>query len=166
MKVHGAVFGSRCLESFAKYDQDTCSWRTFQRCLDGGLDEFTATWPRAAMIANMTAYRRVPLAPLTGGTGSGLWPTMTGADSHGHGYTLDRGDKGKRRLTLVGHARMWPTPTAGDWRQAGKPGQRRGQLNDPAMGVCPTGGQLNPTWVAWLMGYPIGWTDCGVSGTR
>ena len=22
-----------------------------------------------------------------------------------------------------------------------------------------TGGQLNPTWVEWLMGYPIGWTE-------
>jgi hypothetical protein len=22
-----------------------------------------------------------------------------------------------------------------------------------------TSGQLNPTWVEWLMGYPIGWTD-------
>ena len=21
------------------------------------------------------------------------------------------------------------------------------------------GGSLNPTWVEWLMGYPIGWTD-------
>jgi hypothetical protein len=22
-----------------------------------------------------------------------------------------------------------------------------------------TGGQLNPTWVEWLMGWPLGWTD-------
>jgi len=22
-----------------------------------------------------------------------------------------------------------------------------------------TGGQLNPPWVEWLMGFPIGWTD-------
>jgi len=22
-----------------------------------------------------------------------------------------------------------------------------------------TGGQLNPQWVEWLMGYPEGWTD-------
>jgi hypothetical protein len=21
------------------------------------------------------------------------------------------------------------------------------------------GGQLNPTWVEWLMGFPLGWTD-------
>jgi len=27
------------------------------------------------------------------------------------------------------------------------------------------GGQLNPTWVEWLMGFPLGWTDCGASAT-
>ena len=28
------------------------------------------------------------------------------------------------------------------------------------------GGLLNPDWVEMLMGFPIGWTDCGLSGTR
>ena len=27
------------------------------------------------------------------------------------------------------------------------------------------GGQLNPTWVEWLMGFPPGWTDLNPSGT-
>ena len=29
-----------------------------------------------------------------------------------------------------------------------------------------TSGQLNPTWVEWLMGYPSGWTDLKVSETQ
>jgi hypothetical protein len=29
------------------------------------------------------------------------------------------------------------------------------QLND----VVAPGGSLNPTWVEWLMGWPLGWTD-------
>jgi hypothetical protein len=28
------------------------------------------------------------------------------------------------------------------------------------------GGSLNPTWVEWLMGFPVGWTDLGPSATR
>ena len=27
------------------------------------------------------------------------------------------------------------------------------------------GGSLNPNWVEWLMGYPIGWTDLEGLGT-
>jgi hypothetical protein len=26
-------------------------------------------------------------------------------------------------------------------------------------------GRLNPAWVEWLMGFPIGWTDLGPSET-
>ena len=25
--------------------------------------------------------------------------------------------------------------------------------------------QLNPEWVEWLMGWPLGWTDCNASAT-
>jgi hypothetical protein len=57
-----------------------------------------------------------------------------------------------------------PTPNANDWKGSSKPGQRRGQLTDPDMDVIPAGGKLNPTWVEWLMGFPLGWTACAASG--
>jgi hypothetical protein len=28
------------------------------------------------------------------------------------------------------------------------------------------GGKLNPRWVEWLMGFPLGWTDLEVSETQ
>jgi DNA (cytosine-5)-methyltransferase 1 len=31
--------------------------------------------------------------------------------------------------------------------------------------VARNGGQLNPTWVEWLMGFPLGWTDLKASVT-
>jgi hypothetical protein len=52
-----------------------------------------------------------------------------------------------------------PTPSATDFKGSAKNGQRCGQLTDPAAGVIPPGGRLNPTWVEWLMGWPLGWTD-------
>jgi hypothetical protein len=37
---------------------------------------------------------------------------------------------------------------------------RANNLNDQI------GGQMNPTWVEWLMGFPPGWTDLNASETR
>jgi DNA (cytosine-5)-methyltransferase 1 len=75
--------------------------------------------------------------------------------------------------TVVGRT-MWPTPNASDNRD-------RGNLSDPAiqrriklgkqvgltMAVKENkgGGTLNPTWVEWLMGWPLGWTDLKPSET-
>lgn len=62
---------------------------------------------------------------------------------------------------------MWPTPTSRDWKDGASPG------DVPVNGILgraveppAAGGSLNPTWVEWLMGFPLGWTDCGASATR
>jgi hypothetical protein len=61
------------------------------------------------------------------------------------------------RNGLAGFVRI-PTPASSDWKGSSKPGQSRGQLADPDMGVIPSGGRMNPTFVEWLMGWPIGST--------
>jgi len=50
--------------------------------------------------------------------------------------------------------KMWPTPVADDtsYRKE-KYAQGGTALSTQA------GGKLNPTWVEWLMGWPLGWTD-------
>jgi DNA (cytosine-5)-methyltransferase 1 len=60
----------------------------------------------------------------------------------------------------------WPTPQASDNRDRGNMSnpsiQRRaekGKQLNLSMVAHPTSGQLNPMWVEWLMGWPIGWTD-------
>jgi len=61
---------------------------------------------------------------------------------------------------------MWPTPQASDNRDRGNMSnpsvQRRVEIGKQIMLsqlVHPTSGQLNPMWVEWLMGWPVGWTD-------
>ena len=51
-------------------------------------------------------------------------------------------------------------------REKGKGRQYRAQLME-LVELCPLGrvGYLNPMWVEWLMGFPIGWTDLNVSET-
>lgn len=62
--------------------------------------------------------------------------------------------------------RMFPTPQASDNRDRGNMSnpsiQRRVQKGKQIMlsqSVHPTSGKLNPTWVEWLMGWPLQWTD-------
>ena len=84
-----------------------------------------------------------------------LWPTPKGsAANYGRPRENDRGDL---QAAVLSH---WPTPQARDHRtgeahRVGDPARHGGwNLNDWI------GGQLNPRWVEWLMGYPDGWTDC------
>lgn len=56
------------------------------------------------------------------------------------------------RPTSANEFGLWPTPTAsmGGQESAGATGRKL---------ITQVGGQLNPTWVEWLMGWPLGWTD-------
>ena len=60
--------------------------------------------------------------------------------------------------TVVGR-RMWPTPTAHPDNS-----NKNGQFANPTLGDA-VGGRLNPMWVEWLMGFPLGWTDLEDSET-
>lgn len=66
---------------------------------------------------------------------------------------------------------MWPTPTASEARQGWQPRVGPGKGNQQSLSTLVMksegrepnkdwdGGQLNPEWVEWLMGYKIGHTD-------
>lgn len=127
-------------------------------------------------------FRLVPSAPPTEGTGCSLWPTVR---SHEVGdYQYSGGDHKKPTPTLTGAVKMWPTPRVGGSKGSSPAGATHGDLA-AVVAMFPTpiatdwknrgckeyrknreyqlqtevGGQLNPTWVEWLMGFPIGWTD-------
>lgn len=92
----------------------------------------------------------------------GLWPTPTqrdhkGANSMEH---LCREGMKNHRGQLANAVKLVPTPKA---QNAFGAGQRHGD-GGPSLDVV-VGGQLNPSWVEWLMGFPIGWTDLNASET-
>jgi DNA (cytosine-5)-methyltransferase 1 len=68
----------------------------------------------------------------------------------------------KTDVSIADH-QTFATPQAPDFRTGQQSRwenpERTRNLNDQI------GGQLNPTWVEWLMGWPVGWTDCGASAT-
>ena len=107
--------GRKCYDSLASYDPISCSWKTCQHSLFGGLEPFSGKWPRSGMTVNGTAYRLPTLALLTGGTESGLlesgiWPTPQARDWKG---PQGRAYKGTS-FDLPAAIKMWPTPVAYD----------------------------------------------------
>jgi len=186
--------------------------------------EFSETWPRAGMTRSGTAYLLRPLAPLTGGTASGLLPTPVAKDDgkkpEAH-MAMKRRMKGGPRKSITSLAVLaragfeqpeseaterFPTPTAGDAKSTrnatanrSNPDSKRHhsgvtltdfvtmeQFKTPTESDAKHGqgsvgrsaslcsqvneqsggrGALNPTWVEWLMGFPIGWTALPPSAT-
>jgi hypothetical protein len=90
-----------------------------------------------------------------------LWPTPTVCGNYNRkGLSKTSGDG------LATAVMKFPTPQASDHRDRGNMSnpsiQRRVTIGKQIMlsqSVDPNSGQLNPTWVEWLMGWPLGWTD-------
>ena len=84
-----------------------------------------------------------------------MWPTPRAHNSSIYAEDdatyQDRDKKGGAK-SLAREVKMWPTPTACAGQNPGAHGQGGQNLATVA------GGQLNPTWVEWLMGYPSEWT--------
>lgn len=128
-----------------------------------GLQRFSESWPRSGMTRNGTAYRLPTLAPLTDAIESGLLPTPA-ATSYGSNQGGAAGRIGPIRPSLETMARkgLWPTPTvtgnnnvAGRWQ---KSGDGLATAVRTMVSEAELNGPLNPTWVEWLMGFPLEWT--------
>lgn len=126
----------------------------------------------------VTTFKQESLArqksvPLTSENDSSFLPTPT-AVSYGNNKGGAAGRVGKVRHSLESMAKhsylndwmaKWPTPTVhGNYNQAGA-SPNSGDGLETAVRRDTTGGNLNPMWVEWLMGFPIGWTVCEPLGT-
>lgn len=116
---------------------------------------------------------------LSGAVNSRTWPTPKATPSGPDFARAKRpGSGGDDLPTAVAREEMWPTPNAADGkggrispdevilsgrRPSGAKAQRTlreaVRLGDLDGGSPPRrAGALNPTWVEWLMGFPLGWT--------
>ena len=100
-----------------------------------------------------------------GGAGRAMLPTPT-STPYGTRNNGRRGDgstyrtAGAPSLDTMARRGLWPTPTAQDAANNGGPSQY--ERNSPPLNAV-AGGALSPTWVEWLMGWPLEWTALDVS---
>ena len=90
-----------------------------------------------------------------------MWPTPIASDSKPPALNRDY-------VQLREAVKLYPTPSA-SIAQGSTGGNRQCDLRDkrfarsanpnPAEVAKAEGGQLNPDWVEWLMGFPVGWTS-------
>ena len=92
------------------------------------------------------------------------WPTPTVQDAKNDAGP-SQWDRNSDPPNVAVKRAEWRTPTAHDWKN--HEASRQVYLSDQVEQPSPSknGGQLNPTWVEWLMGFPAGWTDCEHLGT-
>lgn len=187
-KVSGPGFGASLPGSFAYFDHNTSSWKMSQRSLFVDSNESSVIWPRWGMMRNGRAYRLQPLVPRIYDGESSLLPTpranergqyqrdqgkmgkerptLTGVvkgwlptpratdGSHGGRITPRKGREGGTLVEAIS-IRMYPTPRADGRDNAGGSNSRRSAKKRGTY----IGRALNPQFVEWLMGFPIGWTD-------
>ena len=121
--------GARWPGSLAKYDPDTCSWKTAQRSLLGDSEPSLVTWPRSGLMLGGQCWELPTLERRTDASESGYWPTpnTVGYRSDGELLMLSRKlDNHQEYLAMTDRAcrskreRYWPTPTVcGNYNRKG-----------------------------------------------
>lgn len=127
----GQGYGLKWPASSAKYNRDTCLWKIHPCLFPEDSIECFPTLPRCGSMRNGNLSERVASVPIIHDCGRGFWPTPKAADYKG-AVAKDAAAKARSR----GFNPNLPELVA----------------------EMEGGGQLNPEFHEWLMGWPIGWT--------
>lgn len=123
-----ATFGPRCSESF----ESAAPVGSLPRTLAVTFETVSTPWPHSwrvkASPSGRSLFQLTQSVRRTNENASGLWPTPLARDSHNR--------SGQAHRYLV---------------------QKRWNLQD-CLAARGERGSLNPPWVEWLMGFPLGWT--------
>lgn len=184
-----AAYGLKWRGSLARYSHDSRSWKTAQHSFLAGSDEFSETWPRWGTTLDGVLYLLPTPVLSTSENESGLWQTPVADDAierkdgkwnsrgepklsaevklwptptaslgtKGGRVTPRKGREGGTLIEAVSARKKWPTPLANDAMKRGA--ARVGAGLPGAVEQSNDSGLLNPTWVEWLMGWWLGWTD-------
>lgn len=159
-KVSEAVSGRRWPESSELCVRDGSLRKMYQPFEVADLPPSFKISTRSGTMRSGTVSPLPPLVRLTDGIGSGSLPTPKARDHKGAtsiGACKDWNSRGQNLPEAVVRS-LFTTPTADDT------GHRKKKYAQGGTALSmQAGGNLNPTWVEWLMGYPTGWTELSPS---
>jgi hypothetical protein len=161
----------------ANYDLNTQSWKTSEDISLWGDYKSLESLPKSGMTRSGVLFRQPDWVRPIDETELLLWPTPLTNDN--------KAGKSKANPNLTDSVLMRPNineapPTTKEWQQQrswptpraaqaevrnhtiyARPFGKPQNLENRIAQREPTaiGGKLNPTWVEWLMGFPLGWTD-------
>jgi DNA (cytosine-5)-methyltransferase 1 len=139
-------------------------------CWEQQMLEQTIRGTESGFVPNGVDYFHTPnTTGLDGGSNSRkalrkreeMWPTPVHSEAR-QGLQIRRDGKKGTQTSLSTAVLTWPTPRtkgmcggSGSWDLLNK----NTTVEEARLMGAGNGGQLNPTWVEWLMGFPLGWTD-------
>jgi len=176
-------------ESSMRWDRDMSCWRTSQASfmeMQDGLpmgERLSENFPRWGTTVNGELWEQeMPAHPTSeSGGGASGWATPQSRDyrsAEGNDPRWENPDRSRNLNDQVAfEVRTWATPTTRDWKDGSDPSplvptnwllgrqaprtETVGQESSPSVqnSPRPSPKRLNPNFVEWLMGLPIGWTD-------
>ena len=159
MKIQGLDFTVKSYALQTYYNLDTCSWKMSQTSLLETMDQCSEQsleiLPNEATMQSGVVYPLPKLGLTTSVTDGGYLHTPTATAN-------------QMSPSMVKRSGWWPTPAAHEARlgyqnrKNGKKGTQKSlttEVIDDLGGRDKVIGQLNPQWVEWLMGWPLGHTD-------
>lgn len=163
------IYGPGLEQPLANYDPTTQSWKTSEDTSLWGVQQLLATLPKSGMTRSGALFLQPDWVRPIDAKGLLSWPTprASAAMSENISTIQARLAKGKKWGAKLEQAvAMYPTMSANGMGNTGSQQilQRQvdcGQMTqeEKKQMTAGRGGKLNPTWVEWLMGFPLGWTD-------
>ncbi len=144
-------------------------WLSPQMDLFNSLAKFSDPFPKWGMVSDGALWELTRPERPTEGTGCGFWRTPSSSD--GEGGVMEMREDATGHYKLRDHVQpvnthMWPTPRESEWKGTEPLGSKshehrldRQYLDATVQEAEQTSGSLNPDWVEWLMGFPVGFSD-------
>ncbi len=140
--------GENLLGSLGYFSPGSCSLKTSQASLlTNQCDEYLDSFPRSGSMQNGNVFQRPPLVPLTYATGFGYLPTPDKSIGALRGGDMMRADA----------QTCFQKEFVGSRSSGAKIGSSLRWCPEFIREALRTGGYVNPSWLAVLMGFPEDW---------